>query len=376
MSEINWCERSDHEEKECVFCAEILRGKSDEKPAVDIQSLLKKTVPLSELELKEQQIRKLRREVRTASQEALEYRTQLEAVNSFEEPVVTKIKATKKGKDATATAILVASDWHVEETVDPRVVNGMNEYNPDISKERSETFFRTGQRLIDVVARDLQVDTVVLALLGDFITNDLHEDAVEGNAMLPMEAIHYAQDLITSGIYHLLENNPKRKIVIPCHSGNHGRTTKKVHYANEKGHSLEYFMYLTLAKYFESEPRVTFNISDGYHSYIDIEGVMTRFHHGHMMKYGGGVGGITIGGNKAVAQWDKAKTADLDIFGHFHQYTDMGKWFCNGSLIGYNAFALSIKADYEPPQQGFMVIDAKRGRTWRAPIYCDESRTR
>jgi len=44
---------------------------------------------------------------------------------------------------------------------------------------------------------------------------------------------------------------------------------------------------------------------------------------------------------------DKARHADLDVFGHFHQLKNLGNWVCNGSIIGYNAFALRIKADYE-----------------------------
>ena len=41
----------------------------------------------------------------------------------------------------------------------------------------------------------------------------------------------------------------------------------------------------------------------------------------------------------------------------------------NGSLIGYNAYALSIKASFEPPTQTYFLLDKKRGRTMTAPIY-------
>jgi hypothetical protein len=75
------------------------------------------------------------------------------------------------------------------------------------------------------------------------------------------------------------------------------------------------------------------------------------------------VGGIYIPVHKALAGWNRGQRADLDLFGHFHQQVDGGSFVCNGSLIGYNAFALSIKAALERPQQTLLLIDKKRGRT-------------
>jgi hypothetical protein len=78
--------------------------------------------------------------------------------------------------------------------------------------------------------------------------------------------------------------------------------------------------------------------------------------------------GIDIPVKKAIAQWNKARQADLDVFGHFHQRKDGGNFLSNGSNIGYNSFALSIKADYEAPAQQLFMIDKKRGRTCTWPV--------
>jgi len=43
----------------------------------------------------------------------------------------------------------------------------------------------------------------------------------------------------------------------------------------------------------------------------------------------------------------------------------------NGSLIWYNAYAESIKADFEKPAQAFFLVDKKRGKTIQAPISLD-----
>jgi hypothetical protein len=64
--------------------------------------------------------------------------------------------------------------------------------------------------------------------------------------------------------------------------------------------------------------------------------------------------------------------ADWSHYGHYHQLFDGGHWILNGSGIGYNAFARSIKAAPEPAQQWFYVLDSKRGRTARSPIWLED----
>jgi hypothetical protein len=211
---------------------------------------------------------------------------------------------------------------------------------------------------------------MVLPLLGDFISNDIHEEFPEVNEQEPMHALVSAQSFLASGIEFLLKYSTL-KLVIPCHSGNHGRTTRTTRFATENGHSLEFLMYSHLAAYFRHEPRVTFLIPAGMHSYVQVYDQTIRFHHGHAIKYGGGVGGITIPVNKSIAQWNKGRHADLDVFGHFHTFLDGGNFVANGSMIGYNSFALAIKASYDRPKQALFLIDKKRGRTAMWPVMFD-----
>jgi hypothetical protein len=297
---------------------------------------------------------------------------ELQALDILGASVDTVTIKPKQGSGAgEATAVLVASDWHIEELVGNEM-GGLNTYTPEIAERDARTFFTAGLRLIRLLQQDVKIETTVLALLGDFITNQIHgAENAEKNACLPTDAIVRAQNLLISGIEFLLDHSTMA-LVIPCHSGNHARTTLKTRFATENGHSLEYLMYLHLAAYFRNEPRVTFVIPGGQHSYLQVYDQTIRFHHGHSVKYGGGVGGIYIPVNKALAQWDRARRADLDVFGHFHQMKDGGKFICNGSIIGYNAFALAIKADYERPKQTLFLMDKKRGRTCTWPILFPE----
>lgn len=281
-----------------------------------------------------------------------------------------RIKPRLSDGDSEATAVWVASDWHVEERVDPKVVLNLNEHGMAISRDRSEQFFRVGLRITNILAKDIEIKTIVLALLGDFITNNIHDELVEVNEVGPMHAMIHAQELIASGIQYVLDNSDY-DIIIPCHSGNHARTTKTSQMGTENAHSLEYVMYLNLASWFRHEKRVKFHIADGFISYLDIYDFPIRFLHGHIIRYGGGIGGMTIPINKAIAAMDSVRQAYLTVMGHFHKYFDGGNFVVNGSQIGYNAYAMSIKASFEKPKQAMFLIDKKRGKTMTCPILYD-----
>jgi len=181
---------------------------------------------------------------------------------------------------------------------------------------------------------------------------------------------------LVSGIKFLLEQTaPDVKIIIPCHSGNHGRFSLEQRVSTEAGFSLEHIMYFHLKKYFAGEPRIQFQIAEGYHTTTRLfdGGFNIRWHHGHQIKYNGGSGGITIPVLKSIEKWNTAiRDINLDVFGHFHQYFNAGNFLCNGSLCGYNDYAVSIKAGYEKPQQAFFLVNKRwAAKTMTTPIFVE-----
>ena len=288
-------------------------------------------------------------------------------------PQIFDIEKQTPSGDSESVAVMVMSDWHSEEEVLPGQVGGLNEHNLDIGDKRAKIAWRGCQRFYDIFSKDTKINTIVLGLLGDFITNSIHEDGAESNLLPPSDAIYRVQNMILSGIHFLLKNT-KADLHIVCHSGNHGRTTKEQRIATETGNSIEQYMYYNLRDILANESRVKFQIAEGYHSYVRLfDGkFVVRFHHGHGINYNGGVGGITIPVNKAISQWNKGVKADLDVFGHFHTRLDGGNFVANGSLIGYNAYALRIKADYEKPSQTFFLVNRKyNSKGVVTPIYVE-----
>lgn len=315
----------------------------------------------------------------------LKYREALKSIDDYREMLSIR-DALRGGLDpfqivpkegqgtSEGTVVVLASDWHVEERVDPATVNGRNDYNLDIAHARVTRFFQSLHRLTRLLQQDIKIHTVVLALLGDFISNDIHEEFADITQAPPMHALLIAQNMIVSGINFLLDAMPDVNFIIPCHSGNHARTTKTTRFAVENGHSLEFLMYKHLEDLYAKEPRVTVLVAGGYHSYLEIYGKTLRFHHGHSLHYKGGIGGLFIPTYRAIYDWNKNldRPPVLDCFGHFHTQRDGDTFVSNGSLIGYSAFAISIKAPAEVPRQTLMLFDKKRGRTATWPILVEK----
>lgn len=279
-----------------------------------------------------------------------------------------EIKAkTSKKHEATAFAIL--SDLHIEENVKPESVDGANEFNLRIAKSRIEAFFRNVVKLTTKEQQDTHIDTLVLAILGDLISGNIHDELMESCEVPPVEAAILAQNFITSGIEYILKNTTL-DIIIPTCCGNHSRITSQVHVSTEQGNSLEWMIYSNLAGYFAKEKRVKFILSKSYFTWVKVYEFDIRFHHGHAMKFGGGIGGLTIPVLKAIARYDLAKKAYLDVFGHVHTPLDGGKFISNGCLIGDTPYGKRLGFTGRPQQQ-FFLIDKHYGKTGVFPVFLE-----
>ncbi|HPC34254.1 MAG TPA: hypothetical protein PLP73_01205 [Candidatus Absconditabacterales bacterium] len=279
-----------------------------------------------------------------------------------------KIEKKRGETKSESIANIVLSDWHIEEPIDPNTINGINEYNTEIAKQRATAVFQNGLELIDMLAKDENIKNVNFALLGDFISGYIHPELLESNEMSPTEAILFAKDLITSGI-DLFLNESDYDISVVTAFGNHGRTTDKKRISTGWKNSYEWMLYVLVAQQYLGNDRIKFKIEKGYHNFQQQFDKVLRHHHGDGIKYRGGVGGITIPLNKAIAQWNKVKHADYDVIGHRHQRQNLNNAVINGSLNGYNAYAESIKAEYQEPQQALFLINSEFGKTITAPIF-------
>lgn len=269
-----------------------------------------------------------------------------------------------------AVPLLVLSDFHVDEVVDPDTICGLNEYNLEIARDRVARLVKSVVRIVNMLKRQSDIDTMVIPMLGDFMSGWIHEELQATNSMTPPEAVLEVLNMLAGIIQNILDSGVVKKIRAVCCVGNHARITKKTFFKLRVKTSYEWMMYNLLMQHFvaKGEKRVEFQIPSGYFNWVNVLDRDIRCHHGDNMRYNGGIGGIHIPVKKAIAQWNKARHADLDIFGHWHTLEWTKDYVINASLIGYNAFAEMLKCDYDRAAQALCLIHARYDKTAQYPI--------
>lgn len=268
-------------------------------------------------------------------------------------------------------AIALFSDAHIEETVTSSSVLGKNEYNIDIAEERIKNYFNN---LATCINKD-NVEELIFASLGDTISGFIHEELSQTNGMTPSEATVKAQSLLFSGLDFLCKNTKLNSIKFIGIVGNHSRTTKKIQHSNGYKLSYEWIMYQNIKTMAQvTNLPITFNIPESEMAVVDMsDGNRFIFVHGYQIKSSGSgtVCGIYPALNRLAMKWDRTFNQNKIYLGHFHSCVSIPNAVVNGSIIGFNSFALSNGFTYEEPAQMYEVYDSKRGLLLTRKIYCD-----
>lgn len=284
-------------------------------------------------------------------------------------PVGMELRSTHSRHEATPW--ISAADWHADEVIVKASVGGLNEYNVAIASERIHTFFERAVKLTQIYAKDSEIKHVVFASLGDLISGWIHDELVETNSMTPPEAALFVLNEMAGGLELLLKELPDVDITFVGVVGNHARITKKPQSKNRQLKSYEWMIYKLLAQFFAAKgcTRIKWQLPEGYFNWVQLYGRLFRVHHGDNIRYQGGVGGIEIPLRKAISQWNKARTAYMDVMGHWHTTLFGRAYALPSSLIGYSNYSETIKSDFEPPAQMEFLVHNKYGATGFYPIY-------
>lgn len=272
---------------------------------------------------------------------------------------------------STSVVIALLSDVHIDETVKPETVMGLNEYNAEIGKARVEGFFINLAKLISHSQKNYNINELILAGLGDFIGGWIHDELQQTNSMSPLSAVSYIQAIIVSGLKYLHENLDVEKIRFIGVVGNHSRLTKKNQYANATEVNLEFFMYKTIENTCRELGlnKIDFIIPQAEAAIVEVFGKRLFFTHGTNIKYGGGIGGIIVPVSRWFANTSKAFKIDFAFIGHFHQSLFTKRFCINGSVKGVDAYAVGKMLDLESAQQSMIILNEKRGFTQYSPIF-------
>lgn len=222
--------------------------------------------------------------------------------------------------------------------------------------------------------RKKPVDNLVVAFIGDLIGGFIHPELEQTNSMSPMAGISFVKSLIISGLKYLNDSLPELdKITVIGICGNHSRTTKKMQFSNGFEMNHEYFMYKDI------EHTVTlmgltkfqFVVPESEFAYIDIYGKKLLFAHGHQFRTAGGIGGIYPSMLRWYSKMNQTLKIDKAFIGHYHTSIYTKEVCVNGSLKGFDAFAMGHGLAFEEPQQTYVILNEKRGFIFYTPIFAD-----
>jgi hypothetical protein len=275
----------------------------------------------------------------------------------------------KHGGKGEATPVICANDWHLEERVERAAVNGVNEFNLEVAKKRITRFWQTAASLVDMCKSRSRIDTIIVNLMGDFISGYLHDELAASNELTPAEAVLLAYDYLVDGIEFLRKETKAKRIIVPCVCGNHGRFTKKMWAKLGPGVNFEYLLYAMIDKWFRAHTKsVEVMLPTGDMTYIKVYGRTIRVMHGDAIRYAGGIGGVHIPLRKALDVWNSQVRADYNYLGHWHSDMTGEDYRMSGSLIGYSEWSLRIKARYRKPSQAFEIQHPRYDSTANFPI--------
>ncbi len=273
----------------------------------------------------------------------------------------------------------LVSDVHMGEVIASDEVMGINAFDPDICAARLRRYFEAAVIVGDRWASDTDCEGVLLALAGDLISGDIHEELRITNALTAHEQVSAVVGALEAGIRLLLDAYPRVHVVgVP---GNHGRTTLKPTAKLYARLSYDILACGMLAKRFEGDDRVTWQFGESTDQITPVFGRTILTTHGDKIGTKGGMGfagpdlPIVRGAKKireqqAAVGWAHA----LVQFGHYHWSTNPanGRVLGNGSVPGYSEYANDLRAVVEPPQQWLYLLHSKWWLRERAPIQLED----
>lgn len=271
--------------------------------------------------------------------------------------------------------VLVLSDLHLDEVVQLEEMNGVNEYNRKIADRRLSKVVDAAVDLSQNYLAGAEHTGWVIPLLGDFITGAIHEELAYTNEAPPAATLVHWAPKIASALKYVAEATDL-PVHCPCHVGNHDRFYKKNPYKLRSESSLGWIMYHWIMDACRDDDRITFSIPKAPESRVDVYDYRLLLHHGDGFTSQGGVGGIYPALLKYLLRAhelysDQGDDFDLFIGGHWHHEHFGDDFIINGTIKGYDEYALGHKFKNRPPGQAMFTVTPEHGIGWRNMVWAD-----
>lgn len=277
----------------------------------------------------------------------------------------------QRAPSAAGIPTLLLSDLHWGEVVRPDEIGGVNAYSLEIARQRLQ---RVTEKTCDLLRHHVVGDYpgIVICLGGDMISGSIHDELEQTNDGTVMQQMLDLFEHLQRAVIMLADEFGKVHILGV--TGNHGRSNKRWQ-AKKRGHlSYEWLLYQFLMRALKDDDRVTWQVPDGPDADFALFSTRYRLTHGDAFRGGDGVigplGPITRGALKRSRMAESMNSPfEFLLLGHWHTLLWGANYVVNGSLKGFDEYAMSLSASPEPPAQALWLTTEKHGRTIQMPVY-------
>ncbi|CAB4169690.1 hypothetical protein UFOVP1305_32 [uncultured Caudovirales phage] len=282
-------------------------------------------------------------------------------------------KSAKSNKDRhAATALIMLSDLHLDEVVNPAEVSGMNAYSREIALMRLQRTAEGAVRMGTDLMSGFSYEGAIVVLGGDLVSGDLHDlnqfnESVSVIGTVDYWVDHLAEFLSTIG-------DAYGSVHVVSVVGNHGRNTRKPRTKGRVEDNFDHMIARMLQRHFRADERFSWNIPLSADAYVDVYDTRLLITHGDQAKGGSGISGLLtpvslLDHRKRKRDATLGRSFSHMFLGHFHTYLRTGTVTVNGSMKGTDEFSFLMNFGHEEPSQAFAVITPEHGVTIESAIY-------
>ena len=305
---------------------------------------------------------------------------------------VQKYKIRKpKGKVRAASAqsmIAPLADTHIGDNVEADEMVGLNSYNIDIFNKRLYGWATQVLTLAELRRNSVEIDELVIPMLGDMISGDIHMELALTNNDHNMGQMIRGANLIAQALMFLAPHFDK--VRVPCVVGNHGRMTRKPPMKN-KYMDWDYMLYQWVSVFCKNQKNIEFHIPKSFMTSVEVNNRNILVSHGDFVNGAGSGTAISKGilNMRNILQFRKGLQDEIGklrneeiglpeyfdsvLIGHFHRIDEIdigtGAIHICGCMKGGDEFAMQRVQAINKPRQLALYYHPKYGEIGKDIIY-------
>jgi len=280
-----------------------------------------------------------------------------EAVDAFEPYSDYKYQKPEKAT-SPIVPVLVISDLHIGEIINPKEMEGFNAYSHKIAVKRMWHIIQSFLDWVNISRNQYTINRCHVMLLGDYISGDIHYELQATNEFpVPVQTVK-AGYLIGEALRRIA---PHFEVVtVDCvGADNHGRLQKKPQCKQKGTNNYSYIVHEIAMLLNRDIKGIVFDMTEGMKQLVEINNHRFLMEHGDTIR---GILGIPFYGmerskaKEAVRRMNETKKSfHYRVLGHWHQPCFFSDTIVNGSLSGTTEYDHSAGRYSHPCQVAFLV---------------------